>query len=1213
MSSHRHPKLLGLALLFASLLVVAPASAQWATTFIPIAGLPTEDVDMVELTPQPIGLPPTIVYPTESAVYYIDMTTDAVYATVAKPGPNISGVDYYSSPDGKIGVMPVLGQLCVFNHGPGVPSLFLTIPLPGTPARRDIDVTIVPGLVNPWDAIYATGTEIHRIDLTTGAFWWTTPVPTPIVEAVDPLYVPTTGFGFPVVFAATDGFMTEIDAITGAILPGTPIATGTTVIREVDIRLNPAGTLVFFHGNFVLDAFSTATGALVASTPLASMGIEGNDIEWDNTGTRGVAITVANMVWFNAGTGGVTDIIPFFGWGHQRNQDLITTAPGIAPQMAGYQAQGAFFIYTVPALPAAIGLFAINALPSPTMDGVDPVTTDVLPGPSFPPGPPGVIALAPTQGFISEVDLRGGGLISMAMAPGVLRMDVDVRRGGTGGNKNYQPYVGGVVAISGLIPGEYTITVSTGVQVLNVAGFAWLGFIPTGMIFRGGDEQVTTLLGPAVPSYTTDTPDQDFLTKCWEYKYTMNRWPMWYSISNPLWYPHFMPYGVFGPPALMGWDIWNDWKVMVLNNQSVALLDRQGLLRQVIPLPSRPIGGLVWDWDNKLCKLRLYGQQEVIIDLSRVYSTGLASVTYVPYTVRTEWYPIVDRMNGWEFVVARGARRIWVYDHIVNGFVTWIDLPARIIRPPILDEQRKTLCCPLADRRVFFFNAYKYRLTSDLTVASTYSPVLPALVCADPVFDIYNHYTLCRLYGGSIVVLDNSSGALLYNTGLLPYWPIGPIQIDCYNKVAKWNAYNGVDYAENWMYLYPMVTGGLPLIHTISLGPAAPFGYPLFDSRDGWEFTRIANVIRYDYLFSPYTTLSYTYPGPFVLTGNLFIDRVNKYGLCATTGTHLLWLNLFRLTKGLAGATTIISLPSPATQGIHFLTQLHLAVVQLQSGQIAVINTADGTLTTILGGIPPCQRQIYVQPFTGLCNYSYWSGSQGYDVTIDLNPLRQNPPASPLTHVELLPAPTNEAANFIPPPAVGPVSQLGYQIGDDTGPQLHHFLVPPGSGMPGANYLVDNGSTRNKASQMDPVSGTFEDDGSSQFTALANPGENVCIRVYDPEGNASGEVCVVATATLGVEPNGPTQFALAMTSANPLRDRARFHFALPTHSHVELAIYDMSGRRISSLVSQDREQGEYDEAWDLTTAAGTRAAPGVYFAKFNAGTFKRTMRVVVLK
>ncbi|TMQ72002.1 MAG: hypothetical protein E6K81_08665 [Candidatus Eisenbacteria bacterium] len=843
MSDNRYPKVLQLALLIASLAIAAPAVAQ--VTYIPIAGLPTEDVDMVELVPTPFAQPPTMIYPTETAIYYINMITDAVYATVPKPGPNISGADYVASPDGTIGVMPILGALCVFTHGPGAPALFMTIPLPGTPARRDIDLTIVPGLgAEPWDALYATGTEVHRINLSTGAIFWTAPLPTPIVEAVDPLYVPASNL----VFAATDGFMSEFNATTGAPVPGSPFATGTTLTREVDIRLNPAGTLVYMPGTAVLQRFSAATGAFIGSVALGSPCIEGNDIAWDNTGTRGALPTLANMVWFDAATGAITTLNSFAPYGHQRNMDVIFTAPGIVPQQAGYQAQGAFFTYTVPALPGGIGVIGVAPLPSPTMDGVDPLTSDATPSPAFPAGPVGVIALAPTQGFVTEVDLRtGAALPPVTLVPGVLRMDVDVRKGGTFGNKDYQPYIGGVASITGFAPNQYTITVSTGVHRLDVSTNALIpgDFIPTGMIFRGGDEQVSTLLGPPAPGYTTDDPDQDFVSKCWDYKYAMNRWPMWYSISNPIWYPQFMPYGAFGPPALLGWDIWNDWKGVVCNNQTVILLNRKGITQQTINLPALPIGGLVWDWDNKICKLRLRNQQECIINLNSVYLTGLATVTFVPYTTFVEWYPIVDRMNGWEFVVQRGARRIWCYDHLNISFVTYIDLPARIIRPPVFDEQRKTLCGALANRQVFFFNAHIYRQTLSVASALYYTPVLPAMCVADPVFDIFNHYTLLHLYGGNIAVCDNANGNLLYQTGILPYWPIGPIQVDCFNKIAKWYAYNGASYVEYWMNLYPLRYSLPPTLRSLSLA-GVPFGYPQFDSRDGWEFIRIGNIIRAD-------------------------------------------------------------------------------------------------------------------------------------------------------------------------------------------------------------------------------------------------------------------------------------------------------------------------------------------------------------------------------
>ena len=101
---------------------------------------------------------------------------------------------------------------------------------------------------------------------------------------------------------------------------------------------------------------------------------------------------------------------------------------------------------------------------------------------------------------------------------------------------------------------------------------------------------------------------------------------------------------------------------------------------------------------------------------------------------------------------------------------------------------------------------------------------------------------------------------------------------------------------------------------------------------------------------------------------------------------------------------------------------------------------------------------------------------------------------------------------------------------------------------------------------------------------------------------------------MAVGPQGiPTHFALAMTSANPVKDRAQFHFALPTRSHVDLAIFDLSGRRIATLVSQDRPAGEYDEAWDLTTSSGDLAHAGIFFAKFSAGGFQESKRIVVVR
>src|SRR5207247_5903784 len=112
--------------------------------------------------------------------------------------------------------------------------------------------------------------------------------------------------------------------------------------------------------------------------------------------------------------------------------------------------------------------------------------------------------------------------------------------------------------------------------------------------------------------------DEDFVTKCYEYKYAECRWPYWYGISMPAYYPHYVPYGVFGPPPLIWWDIYNDLKVCMLVTNEVAILNDRGILLHQFPLPSPAIGGIIWDRDNKRFKIRCQGQIELICDLTPI-------------------------------------------------------------------------------------------------------------------------------------------------------------------------------------------------------------------------------------------------------------------------------------------------------------------------------------------------------------------------------------------------------------------------------------------------------------------------------------------------------------------------------------------------------------------------------------------------------------------
>jgi hypothetical protein len=64
---------------------------------------------------------------------------------------------------------------------------------------------------------------------------------------------------------------------------------------------------------------------------------------------------------------------------------------------------------------------------------------------------------------------------------------------------------------------------------------------------------------------------------------------------------------------------------------------------------------------------------------------------------------------------------------------------------------------------------------------------------------------------------------------------------------------------------------------------------------------------------------------------------------------------------------------------------------------------------------------------------------------------------------------------------------------------------------------------------------------------------------------------------------------------------------------VRIAIYDVRGALVRSLVDADRVPGSYLATWDGLADSGTQAASGVYFCSMRAGDFVASRRMVLLK
>lgn len=117
----------------------------------------------------------------------------------------------------------------------------------------------------------------------------------------------------------------------------------------------------------------------------------------------------------------------------------------------------------------------------------------------------------------------------------------------------------------------------------------------------------------------------------------------------------------------------------------------------------------------------------------------------------------------------------------------------------------------------------------------------------------------------------------------------------------------------------------------------------------------------------------------------------------------------------------------------------------------------------------------------------------------------------------------------------------------------------------------------------------------------------------EPPG-APGTYHTFRRQTAGVEP-GQTPGSLQLEPArpNPFRASVEIRYGLPRAEAVSLAVYDMNGRRVRTLVSGTMPAGYHSAFWDGRTDAGRVAPSGVYLCRLAAGQAARTQKLLFLR
>jgi hypothetical protein len=82
---------------------------------------------------------------------------------------------------------------------------------------------------------------------------------------------------------------------------------------------------------------------------------------------------------------------------------------------------------------------------------------------------------------------------------------------------------------------------------------------------------------------------------------------------------------------------------------------------------------------------------------------------------------------------------------------------------------------------------------------------------------------------------------------------------------------------------------------------------------------------------------------------------------------------------------------------------------------------------------------------------------------------------------------------------------------------------------------------------------------------------------------------------------------------NPARERSSFRLELPVPMRVQVEVFDISGRRVRTLLDEARGAGSENLTFDLRDEHGSRLAQGVYLVRARLGETAIMRRLIITR
>jgi hypothetical protein len=93
----------------------------------------------------------------------------------------------------------------------------------------------------------------------------------------------------------------------------------------------------------------------------------------------------------------------------------------------------------------------------------------------------------------------------------------------------------------------------------------------------------------------------------------------------------------------------------------------------------------------------------------------------------------------------------------------------------------------------------------------------------------------------------------------------------------------------------------------------------------------------------------------------------------------------------------------------------------------------------------------------------------------------------------------------------------------------------------------------------------------------------------------------------------PVGFSLEQNYPNPFNPETQISYQIANGGYISLNIYDLLGREIKTLVSEDQPPGYYTVSWDGKDESGNIVPSGVYLYTLNTGNIVESKKMILMK